>query len=273
MFLRDSRDILCHIWLFGYQHKVTILYLIRLFGYQHKVTILYISYIRLFDYQLTIYLVSSSVMENNHLSLLQQLCRLCGNTIVLRLGYVTPKTVTDYSSTIYSVYKIDCETENPDVFPKLLCRSCNCKLSRLQKKSTVPSHDAHHFVPHDHRCIICKAAYPTGHKFSNHMKVFDNTMEKYNFKHLIVSTVEKRIYTQSHLKGNDIINKLVVVIYENSEWKFIVYGRAIDKSNKYLANLPTHINDDNIARFAQHLSQLRVCEGNTSYSDVVTKKL
>ena len=100
----DSRDILCHIYLVIWP-QIQSQY--------------FISYIRLCGYELTIYLNISSIIKNNHLSLLQQLCRLCGNTIVLRLGYVTPKTVTDYSSTLYSVYKIDCETENPDVFLKL----------------------------------------------------------------------------------------------------------------------------------------------------------
>ena len=78
------------------------------------------------------------------------MCRICGNTIVLKAGYRTAKLVSVYSDVIYAWYGIDVELEIPSIYPKKLCSNCRRKLENLKKSETIPDTHLNIFLFYEH---------------------------------------------------------------------------------------------------------------------------
>ena len=72
----------------------------------------------------------------NHKTVLESLCRVCGNKIKSKTGYVNAKPCTAYSDTLFRCYGIDVENESLEIYPKYLCGGCKRKLDDLKKDST-----------------------------------------------------------------------------------------------------------------------------------------
>ena len=205
-----------------------------------------------------------------HQSVLSGLCRLCGEKIVTSVSYIHPKSVNEYSNMIYSVYSIDCDAEPSHVFPKHLCSKCRRKLDRLRDKTQTPHLRACHFEAHDSNCVICIPH--NSKKETRHMRLFDNAMTDYKF--IICSDpYVKRKYILLADGNENVSAKLTIAIDKDFLWSIRCYGKLIMHDNLFLMTLPKVLTDTNIQLFAKLLSELNVCDGNTTFNDIVQSKL
>ena len=62
-------------------------------------------------------------------------------------------------------------------------------------------------------------------------------------------------------------------ISENFEWSLTLYGRALQRTNKHLQDLPTVLNGLNIQSFVNYLLSLKICADITDYADVLLHRL
>ena len=118
-------------------------------------------------------------VETNHCACLQKFCRLCGKHIQLKYGYKTAKTVQEFSNIIYSVYGIDVEVEDFNVFPRSLCGNCVRRIKRMNQENATVHLTAATFLPHNDLCIICFDK--PGNITDLHIKDLDVDLLRYGF--------------------------------------------------------------------------------------------
>ena len=92
----------------------------------------------------------------DHIQNLQNLCRVCGDKVILKHGYVTAKSTLDYKETIAIHYGVNVVDEDEHVFPKLICTKCNQKLRKLMKSNKSQLFQIADFKQHDgENCKVC----------------------------------------------------------------------------------------------------------------------
>ena len=210
-----------------------------------------------------------------HKEILSKLCRVCGSYIQLKTGYVKAKSVSEYSNILFAVYEIDTEVESDEIYPKFLCSSCKRKLDRLvQKEPTTETRKAYTFQPHNsEKCSLCFVKTKT-YKSQAHVRFFSDVFQKRGFLRLdTINDKSKLVYIFPENMDEKTQIKYEIAISENFEWSLTLYGRALQRTNKHLQDLPTVLNDLNIQSFVNYLLSLKICAGITDYADVLLHRL
>ena len=70
----------------------------------------------------------------NHQRLVQNLCRICGNSIKKNPSYVNPKCVDNYKTSLDCHYLLNVENEPHKRYPKLLCQGCKRSVKRQTRR-------------------------------------------------------------------------------------------------------------------------------------------
>lgn len=121
------------------------------------------------------------------------LCRLCGKKIVKSKHYVNFKSCDIYSEVFQSSYGINCEQEDPCVFPKFICNGCRRKLDEMKTSKKIIG-TAASFYPHvDENCVCMN--YAVNRKDSLKILELDLSMKKVGFNICDKLDNNKRVYT------------------------------------------------------------------------------
>ena len=209
-------------------------------------------------------------MENLHVHLLQKLCRLCKHTIVLKHGYKTAKAVEEFTNSIYTIYNVDVDLEDFDVFPKSLCGSCVRKIQRSEKKQPIHL-EAPIFIPHSNNCNICEITPP----FSGlHIKQADIEMLQNGFVKAVENQSNfKRIYVRSSVEKERLVNEISVFIHNDNSWHCNVHNKTVKLENENFKDLPKVLSDCNIKLFSAKFGNLNVCQSISGFTDVIQARL
>ena len=82
----------------------------------------------------------------NHKKNLERICRIYASIIVLKLGYINPKNVSDYSELLYTKFNVDVGNGNENTHPKFVCGICRRNLDKAVKGdvlSNIADFEAH----------------------------------------------------------------------------------------------------------------------------------
>ena len=212
---------------------------------------------------------------DNHEKCLQDHCGICGNFIELKTGYLTKKTVYDFSNILFTVYNIDIELESSALYPKYLCGSCKRKLDRLAKKNPPPQYEPFNFTLHDGLCKICERKSQTLSKTapSCHVKFFDEIFGKNCFTRISNVPDAKLFYSKLQFIQGKVVHLLSIKITESFNWSLLVYGNEVPTENTFISSLPLVLQDGNIQEFVKNVTNLTVCSGLTGYNDIIKARL
>jgi len=212
---------------------------------------------------------------DTHKEQLSKLCRICGKVVILKKGYITAKSVSEYSNIIFSSYEVDIELEDECQYPKSLCNGCKRKLDRIKSITPAPRNTAFEFKEHSHNdCEVCsffqRKSKPS--KIETHIKVFDDMMLKYNFARLKDSFYKLAYTFQQVIEGKAVV-KYSIVVQESYHWDLYLYSKLVPKTNSYLVELPEILNDSNIENVVSLICNLTLCPGIEQYDDVIDYRL
>ncbi|XP_078607650.1 uncharacterized protein LOC144879762 isoform X1 [Branchiostoma floridae x Branchiostoma japonicum] len=91
--------------------------------------------------------------ENDHLSQLTKLCRLCGSQAERQ------KCCTKYSSEFLKIFGIDLSADIATIHPTSICHKCRCLFDRYKREQNPENFETHTkpytFKQHDDSCNIC----------------------------------------------------------------------------------------------------------------------
>ena len=88
----------------------------------------------------------------NHKKNLKCICRIYASIIVLKLGYINAKNVSDYSELLYTKFNVDVGNDNENTHPKLFCSTCRRNLDRAIKRDVLSN--IADFEPHTLDCNL-----------------------------------------------------------------------------------------------------------------------
>ncbi|XP_057290356.1 uncharacterized protein LOC130613056 [Hydractinia symbiolongicarpus] len=209
-------------------------------------------------------------MSASHSEYIQKLCRLCGKKIVKSKHYVNFKSCDIYSEVFQSIYGINCEQEDPCVFPKFTCNGCRRKLDEMKTSKKIIG-TAASFYPHvDENCVCMN--YAVNRKDSLKILELDVSMKKVGFSICDKSDNYKRVYTLCQNEKE--LNHLLTIRIDNSNgWDFSIYGKPMEKETIQLTKtLPCVLKNDDISTFSSFWKSVSVCTGLQGYEDVIKSR-
>lgn len=211
-----------------------------------------------------------------HRDIIQKLCRICGEKINLRKGYLNAKSVNDkeLKETIFRAYNIDSISESCNVHPKKLCSKCVHRVHTLKTKFNKGNLDimeffeSHFFMPHHPDCEYCSKV----EKHSLKLKDLDAVMNNFGYEKVIAINTPVNVLRNFCL--NEFINEYFVtkirfVLFKDFSWKCYVYGLEAsihEMPNKFSS-------DDDLKLLISFLEVHDVCHGIGQFQDVIAHRL
>ena len=217
------------------------------------------------------------VDENNeglqqHKAFLSRLCRVCGEMVVLKLGYQTAVCVSKYSKQLEEYYGLCAvENEHKSRFPKTLCVGCSKKLYRLNKKNVEIDGfmKSNHFLPHiDEDCTLCNTMNLKRKSKLLNITALDKEMKDLNFTIVQNDSCFKRVYGRQKIfkESSTIITDVTLCIETNNSLICNVYGRPVD-----IGQLPKQVSDPK--ELGDFFTNYHLCSGVTNYEDIISRQL
>ena len=148
--------------------------------------------------------------SSDHVIQLQKLCRVCGNHINLKAGYLKAKSVDEFADALFRVYDTEVEREDENIYPKLLCSSHKEKLQSFQNKNTYACLETARFFKHNSECKICLAKPKPD--VAVHMKICDSEFLDNGFNIFKGETMFKRIYFRQYVEDSQLINYIEIFL-------------------------------------------------------------
>lgn len=133
-----------------------------------------------------------------HKQFLSKLCRVCGEQVVLKVGYRTAVLASKYAPILEEKYGVLTGMEDELQYPKTLCVCCSKKLYKLSSKSVSTDLVGHlpaaEFPLHnDTFCSICSKGSNHLNKSELNIKSLDESMKSIGFDRIACANV-KRVY-------------------------------------------------------------------------------
>lgn len=209
----------------------------------------------------------------HHQSEVQKICRICGEVILYRKGYVNAKNVNCYKELLLMAYNIDSDAEPSSWYPKLLCSGCARKLDRLKKKDDLlieTFYPSHHFLPHHTNCALCIKKLTSKINLCD----FDNVMKACGFHRIVVSDLNPkviRIFGIQTLIGENLINKIVFQLFHDFSWQCSVYNNIVNVSLSEVPKLLSSLDDLEVLK--SFFTENEVCNGIENFEDVIDYRL
>ena len=107
-----------------------------------------------------------------HISVLERLCRVCGNQLKALRGKRPAKRCTSHALDIRDVYGIDISRDSSGIHPDKFCTYCYRRILHTKRRKDSTSYivnDASHieqlWEPHTDTCLICIHASGLGKGF------------------------------------------------------------------------------------------------------------
>jgi len=203
-----------------------------------------------------------------HLSNLEKICRFCSKKIVISKGYRHPKTVLDYKETLMHLFRIN-SNENNEIFPKNLCNTCKKKLDIYQKtKECSSSFIPVEFVPHGDNCELCTSLSTSKGKGTFWTSI-DKALLAIGYQKYMNEVSGDRTFYHIDCTERGIYSDVTVVIKPDYTWNLVIFQTEVHISDSNLVVLDI----DNLQDFALKLNNMRICEGNKDFKDILERRV
>lgn len=207
----------------------------------------------------------------DHITSLKSICRVCGQKIVLKPGYINAKSVMDYSGILFASYNIDVEYEDIYVYPKFLCSNCRRKLEKLKFYVDAVPQKAAVFLPHTDSCSLCKKV-PKGQLRLVHLDKIFKSFNYVLYQGEMLS--HKRLYLkQSTTNDFKTFCEKSILINLDDTWVLKILNRNLAEDHPVFKNMPKIISNDNIETVLSKIESLFVCTAIPDFKDVIDKRL
>ncbi|XP_066910451.1 uncharacterized protein [Clytia hemisphaerica] len=230
--------------------------------------------------------------SEKHLSKLNEICRTCGNKIVIkRFKSYNPKLASTYERTIQELFGYTLKDDVTGIHPPKLCDTCRKKLDDANKATHTTSDVLPVFQPHsDTSCNICNLPKVRNKGFriikeskttsesspdqrnQNSRSPFSLTEAANQCNLMDLSKFGDPTYTFAFIdKGFVMGFRFEIEI--DGKWRLYHGKNLIERNNKVLQFLPDVINVENALYIFETISASKLCPGNEDFKNLIDEKI